>query len=73
MTDLLTNFVFELLVGDELQMARLLRKKLLNKREEHIKKQTTSSSSSPSLTQSLLKTTTLANTIAHTLIRFVLV
>ena len=70
MTDLLTNFVFELLVGDELQMARLLRKKLLNKRDEHIKKQTTSSSS---LTQSLLKTTTLANTITHTLIRFVLV
>ena len=71
MTDLLTNFVFELLVGDELQMARLLRKKLLNKRDEQLKKQTTSSSSS--LTQSLLKTTTLANTIAHTLIRFVLV
>ena len=70
MTDLLTNFVFELLVGDELQMARLLRKKLLNKRDEQLKKQTTSSSS---LTQSLLKTTTLANTIAHILIRFVLV
>ncbi|CAF0874957.1 unnamed protein product [Brachionus calyciflorus] len=32
--DLLNNFIFELVIDDELQMARLLRKKLLNKLEK---------------------------------------
>lgn len=34
MVDLLSNFIFELLIDDELQMARLLRKKLLFKLEK---------------------------------------
>ena len=32
--ELLSNFVFELLIDDELEMARLLRKKLLSKQSE---------------------------------------
>lgn len=32
--EILNNFIFELVIDDELQMARLLRKKLLNKLEK---------------------------------------
>jgi len=72
MTDMLADFVFELLVDDELQMARLLRKKLLNKQEEKLKKLSTNSSfSSSSIGTQTIKTTnnSLANTIAHSLTR----
>ena len=71
MLNLLTSFVCDLLVDDELQMARLLRKKLLNKRDEQQHTRNTRHCLT-NKTAALAATTnnySLVNTIANTLTR----
>jgi hypothetical protein len=71
MLNLLTSFVCDLLVDDELQMARLLRKKLLNKRDEQQNsKNTRSFLSNKTATTASINGYSLVNTIANTLTRY---